>query len=120
MKHPDPPRRPINRRKFFLGTGAIVGTLTQVHARPSDLPAPNALEQLEAQTRRTLRWAARPPDWVRPRADVDHNVVVVGAGHSGLGIACGLRRKGISRVAVIDAAEPGGAGIWRHIARMHQ
>ena len=110
----------INRRSFFIGTGAVAGSLVATHARSNDLPTPNALEQLEAQTRRTLRWASRAPDWVRPRADVDHNVVVVGAGQSGLGIACGLRRKGISRVAVIEVAEPGGAGIWRHIARMHQ
>ena len=110
----------MNRRSFFIGTGAVAGSLLPVHGRSADTPAPAALEQLEAQAKRALRLSAHTPDWVRPRPDADHNVVVVGAGHSGLGIAHGLRRKGISRVTLIDGAEPGGAGIWRNIARMHQ
>ncbi|MES1262744.1 MAG: NAD(P)/FAD-dependent oxidoreductase, partial [Peristeroidobacter soli] len=51
---------------------------------------------------------------------IDHNVVIVGGGQSGVAIAYGLRRKGVGRVDVIDQAEPGQAGIWRTIARMHQ
>ena len=77
--------------------------------------------QLAAQTGRALRWAGRDPaDWVRARAGVDHNVVIVGGGQSGVAIAYGLKRKGVGRVDVIDQAEPGQAGIWRSIARMHQ
>ncbi len=57
---------------------------------------------------------------MRARTGVDHNVVIVGGGQSGLSIAYGLKRKGVGRVEVIDRAEPGGAGIWRNIARMHQ
>jgi cation diffusion facilitator CzcD-associated flavoprotein CzcO len=76
---------------------------------------------LEAQTRRAMRWAGRDPaDWVRARAGVDHNVVIVGGGQSGVAIAYGLRRKGVGRVEVIDQADAGQAGIWRTIARMHQ
>ncbi len=68
-----------------------------------------------------LRWTGRDPaDWVRPRAGADHNVVIVGAGHSGLSIAYALRRKGVGNVDVIDRAEPGQAGIWRTVARMRQ
>jgi cation diffusion facilitator CzcD-associated flavoprotein CzcO len=57
---------------------------------------------------------------VRARAGVDHDVVVVGAGHSGIAIGYALRRKGVGRVDIIDRAESGQAGIFRTIARMHQ
>jgi len=121
MGHSDPPRPSLNRRSFFIGTGLAAGSFIPLRGRTADAPVPpDALQRLNAQVRQALRWAGRPPDWVRPRPDVDHNVVVIGAGHSGLGIAYGLRSRGISRVALIDGAEPGGAGIWRYIARMHQ
>jgi cation diffusion facilitator CzcD-associated flavoprotein CzcO len=122
MGHSDPPRRPLDRRTFFIGTGLAAGSFMPLRGRAADAPSPpDAMAQLNAQVQRALRWSARPPaDWVRPRPGVDHDVVVVGAGHSGLGISFGLRRKGISRVSLIDGAEPGGAGIWRHVARMHQ
>ena len=61
-----------------------------------------------------------PADWVRARDGVDHNVVIVGGGQSGISIAHALGRAGVGRVDVIDRAEPGQAGIWRNIARMHQ
>jgi cation diffusion facilitator CzcD-associated flavoprotein CzcO len=120
----------IDRRRFFRGAAALtVGSLSapvalaQVAAPQADSNARTGStnEQLEAQTRRVLRWAGRDPaDWVRARAGVDHNVVIVGGGQSGVAIAYGLRRKGVGRVDVIDQAEPGQAGIWRTIARMHQ
>ncbi|MCX4098544.1 NAD(P)-binding domain-containing protein [Nocardia sp. alder85J] len=58
-----------------------------------------------------------PANWVRPGA-TDHDVVVVGAGQAGLGIGFALRRAGIGRVAVVDAAPPGRTGAWTTIARM--
>ena len=119
----------IDRRGFFRGAAALtVGGLGAV-AAPAQLEAQlaaapqraDAAEQLEAQTQNALRWIGREPaDWVRPRAGVDHNVVIVGGGQSGLSIAYGLKRKGVGRVEVIDRASPGEAGIWRSIARMHQ
>jgi hypothetical protein len=127
-EHKAPSR--IDRRRFFHGAAALtVGSLSapaalaQVAAPQADSNARTGStnEQLEAQTRRVLRWAGRDPaDWVRARAGVDHNVVIVGGGQSGVAIAYGLRRKGVGRVDVIDQAEPGQAGIWRTIARMHQ
>lgn len=62
-----------------------------------------------------------PDDWAPVRAGVDHNVVVVGAGQSGLTFAFALRRAGIGGVSVIDAAPaPEQAGIWRTVARMRR
>jgi cation diffusion facilitator CzcD-associated flavoprotein CzcO len=120
----------IDRRGFFRGAAALtVGTLStttglaQTAPQP-DSPAaarPDAVQELEAQTSRAQRWIGRDPaDWVRARTGVDHNVVIVGGGQSGLSIAYQLKRKGVGRVEVIDRAAPGQAGIWRNIARMHQ
>ncbi|HEX7089557.1 MAG TPA: FAD-dependent oxidoreductase, partial [Longimicrobiales bacterium] len=126
---PEPLR--IDRRRFFRAAAALGGlSATSALAQPraadgssSAAPSRSAAERLETQTRDALRWQGPDPaNWVRPRRGVeaDHNVVIVGGGQSGLSIAYGLRRKGIGRVAVIDQAPPGGAGIWRTIARMHQ
>jgi FAD-dependent urate hydroxylase len=120
----------MSRRSFFLAGGASAGALgagaltaqwMPARARGADAPQTGPAELLDVQTRRALRWAGRtPPDWVRPRPGVDHNVLIVGGGQSGLAIAYGLRRKGVGRVTVIDRCEPGQAGIWRNIARMRQ
>lgn len=59
-----------------------------------------------------------PPDWVPPRAGTDTDVVIVGAGQAGLSVAFGLRRAGISRIRLIDAAEPGEQGVWNGHAYM--
>ncbi|HEX6999438.1 MAG TPA: FAD-dependent oxidoreductase, partial [Gammaproteobacteria bacterium] len=72
-------------------------------------------------TRDAQRWLGpEPASWVRARDGVDHNVVIVGGGQSGLSIAYQLKRKGVGGVEVIDQADPGRTGIWRTIARMHQ
>jgi cation diffusion facilitator CzcD-associated flavoprotein CzcO len=131
--HPPLHRPPghIDRRSLFRGAAALTvggfctpAALAQVAAPPSEPPAAqsaDAGEPLAAQTRRALRWVGRDPaDWVRARSGVDHNVVIVGGGQSGVAIAYGLKRKGVGRVEVIDQADPGQAGIWRSIARMDQ
>ena len=121
----------INRRRFFRGAamltigglGATAGLAQRNEPRGSatNTELADASEQLEAQTQQAQRWANRDPaNWVRARAGVDHNVVIVGGGQSGTAIAYGLKRKGVGHVEVIDQAEPGQAGIWRTIARMHQ
>lgn len=120
---------PIGRRGFIRGAALMaVGGASAASALAQGVPPPTATvavpdsaQQLEARTNLALRWAGRDPaDWVRSRAGVDHNVVIVGAGQTGLALSHGLRRKGVGRVAVIDQAAPGQAGIWRTIARMHQ
>src|SRR5262249_6782453 len=108
-----PPSR-IDRRSLFRGAAALAvgglaapAALAQPTSEPgakSSTPATvDASKELDAQTSRVLRWAGREPaDWVRARAGADHDVVIVGAGHSGLSIAYGLKRKGVGKVDVID------------------
>src|SRR5580704_13527863 len=61
-----------------------------------------------------------PANWVPDREGIDHNVMVVGGGQTGCAFAFAMRRAGIGKVSVIDAAaEPERAGIWTTGARMH-
>jgi cation diffusion facilitator CzcD-associated flavoprotein CzcO len=125
----DAPPNQLDRRGFFRGAAALtVGSLgaatgvEQPEAQTGAAPEiADAAERLDEQTQSALRWIGRDPaDWVRPRAGIDHNVVIVGGGQSGLSIAYGLKRKGVGRVSVIDRAASGETGIWRTIARMPQ
>ena len=77
---------------------------------------------LDIVARETLRLIGPDPqNWVPDRDDVDHNVVVVGGGQSGSAFAFALRRAGIGKVSVIDAAPDNArAGVWRTSARMHK
>jgi hypothetical protein len=62
-----------------------------------------------------------PQNWVPDRDGVDHNVFVVGGGQSGSAFAFALRRAGLGKVAVIDAAPDGAkAGVWLTSTRMHK
>ncbi|MBP2231880.1 cation diffusion facilitator CzcD-associated flavoprotein CzcO [Azospirillum agricola] len=79
----------------------------------------NALAALAAEARRSLALLGEEPaNWVPARPGIDHDVAVIGGGQSGLSIAFALRRAGIRRTTVIDAAPPGGEGVWRSVARM--
>ena len=61
-----------------------------------------------------------PQNWVPERAEVDHNVTIVGGGQSGSAFAFALRRAGIGKVSVIDAAaDEAQAGVWLTAARMN-
>ncbi|BAT55705.1 hypothetical protein NOS3756_46980 [Nostoc sp. NIES-3756] len=62
-----------------------------------------------------------PDNWVPDRPGVDHNVTIVGGSGSGSVFAFALRRAGIGRVTVIDAAEDEAhAGVWLTRARMNK
>lgn len=81
------------------------------------------LPHLEAQVRRDLESIeAGPRAWVPERRDaagaVISDVVIVGAGLSGLSVAFGLKRQGIERVRLIEAAPEGQEGPWVTTARM--
>jgi cation diffusion facilitator CzcD-associated flavoprotein CzcO len=61
-----------------------------------------------------------PANWVPDREGIDHNVMIVGGGQTGCAFAFALRRAGIGKVSVIDAARDAArAGIWTTGARMH-
>jgi FAD-dependent urate hydroxylase len=61
-----------------------------------------------------------PANWVPDRPGIDHNVVLVGGGQTGSALAFALRRAGIGRVSVIDAAvDEARAGVWLTAARMN-
>src|SRR5882672_10982448 len=73
----------------------------------------------DADARNVLRLLGPDPqNWVpeRPGVDgkpIDHHVVIVGGGQSGCAFAFALRRAGIDKVSVIDAAQDETqAGIW--------
>jgi len=76
----------------------------------------------DAVARETLRLIGPDPqNWVPDRDGIDHNVVVVGAGQSGSAFAFALRRAGIGKVSVIDAAtDSATSGVWLTSARMHK
>jgi len=60
-----------------------------------------------------------PENWVFDRPGVDHNVTIVGGSGSGSVFAYALRRAGIGRITVIDAAkDEAHAGVWLNQARM--
>ncbi|HLG82371.1 MAG TPA: NAD(P)/FAD-dependent oxidoreductase [Bradyrhizobium sp.] len=76
----------------------------------------------DASARETLRLIGPDPqNWVPDREGIDHNVLIVGGGQSGTAFAFALRRAGIGKVSVIEAAKDhAGAGVWLTSARMHK
>ncbi|MDR5759312.1 NAD(P)/FAD-dependent oxidoreductase [Caballeronia sp. LZ035] len=76
---------------------------------------------VDAEARRALDLLGPlPENWVPAREGIDHDVFVVGGGQTGCAMAFALRRAGIGRVSVIDAAaEAAGAGVWLNRARMN-
>jgi FAD-dependent urate hydroxylase len=75
----------------------------------------------DSAARNALRLiGADPPNWVPEHAGIDHNVAIVGGGQTGCAIAFALRRAGVGRVTIIDAAaDETGAGLWLNAARMN-
>ncbi|MER8961117.1 NAD(P)-binding domain-containing protein [Mesorhizobium sp. M0701] len=72
--------------------------------------------------RETLRLIGPDPqNWVPDREGIDHNVFIVGGGQTGATFAFALRRAGIGKVTVVDAApDESKAGIWLAHARMNR
>ena len=75
----------------------------------------------DAAARNALRLIGPDPqNWVPDRPGIDHNVTIVGGGQTGCVLCVALRRAGIGKVMVIDAAEDETrAGIWLTAARMN-
>ena len=89
-------------------------------------PRPTAeadLARLALQARSDLAALAHPAAaWVRPisHASRQHvfDVVIVGAGQSGLAIGLALKREGVGNVLLLDRSPAGYEGPWETFARM--
>ncbi|MCA1525377.1 NAD(P)-binding domain-containing protein [Bradyrhizobium yuanmingense] len=82
-----------------------------------------ALTQLEAEIHADLAMIAHPgAAWLEPKAGPDGkaalDVLVIGAGQSGIAIGFGLLRSRVSNILLIDKAEEGKEGPWLTYARM--
>jgi cation diffusion facilitator CzcD-associated flavoprotein CzcO len=61
-----------------------------------------------------------PADWVPNRPGIEYNVAIIGGGQTGCALAFALRRAGIGKVTVLDAAaDEQRAGVWLNAARMN-
>lgn len=81
------------------------------------------LTELEANVRADLARIAHPGAvWLEPKAGPDGkpalDVLVVGAGQSGIAIGFGLMRSRVSNILLLDKAEEGMEGPWLTYARM--
>jgi FAD-dependent urate hydroxylase len=84
----------------------------------------SALIALEAQVRADLARTSHPnAPWLEPKPGPDGkpalDVLIVGAGQSGLATAFGLMRSQVSNILIVDRAEEGREGPWLSYARMH-
>jgi len=82
-----------------------------------------ALIQLEADIHADLARIAHPgAAWLEPKAGPDGkpalDVLIIGAGQSGIAIGFGLLRSRVSNILLIDKAEEGKEGPWLTYARM--
>jgi cation diffusion facilitator CzcD-associated flavoprotein CzcO len=90
---------------------------------PPRLSMPGGTAALAAQARDELARTAHPArPWVPPRDGPDGlpalDVLVVGAGQSGLATGFGLMRAQVGNILVVDRAERGMEGPWLTYARM--
>jgi len=84
----------------------------------------SALTALEAQVRDDLAKTSHPnAPWLEPKPGPDGkpalDVLIVGAGQSGLATAFGLMRSQVTNILIVDKAEEGKEGPWLSYARMH-
>jgi len=93
----------------------------------SDALLPDAKERLErlvARIREDIRTTSHHQDWI-PRKEKTKqpgiiDVLIIGGGQAGLGVAFALQRERIDRVAVLEASDdPRRVGPWHRYARMH-
>ncbi len=90
----------------------------------SFVPA-ESLESLEARVHHEIALLDHPKtDWIPPRRSASgqhvYDVLVVGAGQSGLGTLFALRREKVTNTLAIDRNSAGQEGPWVTYARMQQ
>jgi FAD-dependent urate hydroxylase len=85
-------------------------------------PGTEGLATLEARVRRDLDLTAHPrTDWMVPRqyrGEPALDVLIVGAGQSGLTIGFALMRERVRNILLVDRAPEGREGVWVTYARM--
>jgi cation diffusion facilitator CzcD-associated flavoprotein CzcO len=84
----------------------------------------DGLEQLARRVRADLAAIAHPrAAWLTPfptpSGGTAHDVVIVGAGQSGLATAFALQRSQVTNILILDKAPRDREGPWRTYARMH-
>lgn len=99
---------------MFLLPLAVMNLAAMNHVAVEAL-ATRARADLAAMAYPARIWMAPP---THPSGGRAHNVLIVGGGQSGVGLAHLLAREGIAGVSVVDAAPPGLEGPWRNYARM--
>lgn len=78
-----------------------------------------SLDELTARVRSSLALLGEPlKPWPQTPPGVDADVLIVGAGQSGLAAAFGLLRAGVGNIRVVSADALGQEGPWRTFARM--
>ncbi len=61
-----------------------------------------------------------PANWVPDRPGIDHNVAIVGGGQTGRALTFALRRAGVGKITILEAAaNEDRTGIWLNAARMN-
>ena len=92
------------------------------HLRPCQGAATMSVTQLSDRVRRELSYLSYPPrKWTLPRSRDGGgvlDVLIVGAGQSGLATAFGLKLERITNVKIVDRNPRGLEGPWRRFARM--
>ena len=85
------------------------------------IPMNQGTGDVDAGAANTLRLIGPDPaNWVPRRPGIDHDVTILGGGQTGCALAYALRRAGIGKVALLDAApDEAHAGIWLTAARMN-
>jgi cation diffusion facilitator CzcD-associated flavoprotein CzcO len=83
----------------------------------------DALAKLKATVRADLAMIAHPgAAWLEPKTGPDGkpalDVLIIGAGQSGIAIGFGLMRSRVSNILLLDKAEEGKEGPWLSYARM--
>lgn len=96
----------------------MVQTVSETHVIPE-----GGLAELERQLRRDLELIAYPErDWLCDQPFLKDlgqlDVLIIGAGQSGVSVAFGLMRQRISNILVVDESPEGFEGPWRTFARM--
>ncbi len=78
-------------------------------------------QDVDAEARKALRMIGPDPaNWVPDRPGIDHNVAIIGGGQTGSTLAFALRRAGVGKVSILEAApDAARTGIWLTAARMN-